>query len=91
MIVPAPVEAVQVSATELIPAVATTLVGVVGGATTLKELLVAPVIEGALATSVYPFPAALMAKSLNVDTPVNAATGIVPLSVPPPDSFQSLP
>src|SRR5260221_14031659 len=46
---------------------------------------VAPVSEGVLvAASVYPLPVLLIERSLNVATPPEAATVVVPLSVPPP-------
>src|SRR5579862_1556895 len=50
---------------------------------TLNAPLVAPVSPEALADSVYPVPAALMFRFENVATPATAATGDVPLNVPP--------
>src|SRR5437870_1372175 len=47
-------------------------------------LVIGPSPPPALAVSVYPVPVLLILRSKNVATPLTAATGLVPLSVPPP-------
>src|SRR2546422_214994 len=47
-------------------------------------LVIGPSPPPALAVSVYPVPVLLILRTKNVATPLTAATGLVPLSVPPP-------
>src|SRR5437773_788459 len=47
-------------------------------------LVIGPSPPPALAVSVYPVPVLVILRSKNVATPLTAATGLVPLSVPPP-------
>lgn len=68
----------------MVVAVTVTLPVVGGGAVTLKVELVAPFRPEVDAVSVYPFPALLMLKPVNVATPLPNAPDAVPESVPPP-------